>query len=186
MISERITQKNGWTLKVSFRNAGTRSEGQHGELSQNGRSLIPDHEGQELDTPLGRMKYHLHPENANLPFAITGWNYANPKLVRPSWFRPPPEPTPVEWEALSQIIRSLRAFNELFYAIDRGFEKEGKADMQRERAKIIEATAVLRDEIKEHLPLLTTAVAAQKDLSVRYHHYLNELLYQYPLLEKQK
>ena len=129
------------------------------------------------------MKYHLYPKNADFPFVITGWNYADRKRIRPSWFTPPPEPTIAEQEALSQIIRSFRRFNELFHAIDRGFENEAKADMRREQAKIIEAMATLRDEIKEHLPLLATAVTTQKDLSVKYHNYLNELIHKYPLLE---
>ncbi|WP_420629174.1 hypothetical protein [Candidatus Leptofilum sp.] len=184
MNSERQFEEENWILHISYANAGTRSEGQHGDLRHNGRSLQPTHEGQELDTPLGRLKYYLYPDKADFPFAITGWNYANNKLIRPSTFTPPPELMSVEQEALVQIVRSFRNFNELFYAIDRGFEKEGKADLQREKGRIIEATAVLREEIKARLPLLTAAIAAQKDLSNRHHHYLNELTYQFPFLEQ--
>ena len=84
MNSERQFAKDNWILHITYTLAGTRSEGQHGELSHNGRSQQPTHEGQELDTPLGRMKYYLHPDNATLPFEITGWNFADHSLIRPS------------------------------------------------------------------------------------------------------
>ncbi|GJM42661.1 MAG: hypothetical protein DHS20C20_29430 [Ardenticatenaceae bacterium] len=170
-------------MHITYANAGTRSEGQHGELSHNGRSIQPTHEGQERDTPLGRLKYYLHPDKATLPFAITGWNFANRKRIRPSTFTYPVL-TPTEQDALHQIARSFRNFNELFHAIDRGFEKEGNADLQREKKRIIEATAVLSEETKARLPLLTAAITAQTDLSNRYHHYLNELMYQFSFLEQ--
>jgi hypothetical protein len=70
----KIISKGGWHLVIAYRAKGTKSEGQEGKLYR-GLIPIPGAEGQELDTPLGKMKYYGD-KYVHL-WDPTGWNYAD-------------------------------------------------------------------------------------------------------------
>jgi len=70
----KLIGKDGWYLVITYRAKGTRSEGQDGKLYR-GLVPIPGVSGQELDTPLGKMKYYGE-KGVNL-WDPTGWNYAD-------------------------------------------------------------------------------------------------------------
>ena len=83
---DRILERDGWELRLWYRNRGTRSEGQHGILSFAGREIPPAPLGTERETALGRMKYYEE-EPGGMPWAKTGWNFADEAKILPSWAR---------------------------------------------------------------------------------------------------
>ena len=78
----RLISKDGWHLVIEYRHKGTRSEGQHGRL-YHGDQEITGREGDEIDTPLGRMKHYG--DKAVPPWKETGWNYADESKIKYSW-----------------------------------------------------------------------------------------------------
>ena len=75
----RLISKDGWHLVIEYRLKGTRSEGQHGRL-YHGDQEITGREGDEVDTPLGRMKHYG--EKTDPPWKETGWNYADKTKIK--------------------------------------------------------------------------------------------------------
>ena len=55
----RIYAKGAWKLYIYYRLKGTRSEGQHGVLYQDGQEVKFGQPGITLQTELGEMKYYL-------------------------------------------------------------------------------------------------------------------------------
>ncbi len=69
--------RNGeWELIITFRAIGTRSEGQHGELFQNGSQIIGK-EGQILQTPLGELRHYGSRTIKKHLWEPTGWNFSS-------------------------------------------------------------------------------------------------------------
>lgn len=73
-----------WELRILYRARGTRSEGSHGVLYRNGEIVEPHHLGEFVDTGLGKLKYYAHLEEPHLPWATTGWHFADRSLILPS------------------------------------------------------------------------------------------------------
>jgi len=87
-----VYETNSWKLTVTYLQKGTRSEGQQGVLERDGQKVELDVVGAQLDTPLGTLK-NYGPERPSL-WSISGWNFADRKLVKSSRFvqpRPAPE-----------------------------------------------------------------------------------------------
>ncbi len=75
-----------WRLDIYFRLKGSKSEGQHGILFHNGEIVEPKQVGEAIHTDLGLLKYYCRLEDIEYPFELTGWNYADRKKIRPSYY----------------------------------------------------------------------------------------------------
>ncbi len=78
----RIYAKGAWKLYIYYRLKGTRSEGQHGVLYQDGEEVKFGQPGITLQTELGEMKYYLNPEDMKVLWDTTGWNFADSGLIK--------------------------------------------------------------------------------------------------------
>jgi hypothetical protein len=77
-----IYQAGEWELRISYLYRGTRSEGQQGGLYKGDQEVAPDKEGEELETPFGKLKHYGMQRKQH--WDITGWNFADRAKVKPS------------------------------------------------------------------------------------------------------
>ena len=82
---DKIIKEGSWELRIFYRNKGTRSEGQHGILFYEGNPLEGTVLGEERETDLGLMKYYGPENSKGVPWAPTGWNFADKGTIKPSW-----------------------------------------------------------------------------------------------------
>ncbi len=75
-------QKKGWELNIWYTAKGSRSEGTFGKLYHNGKEVTPKIKNEELQTPLGTLRY----ETSNVPWGSHGWVFTDAnKVPPPSW-----------------------------------------------------------------------------------------------------
>ena len=79
-FGETIASINGWRLVVIYRLKGSRSEGQYGTLFYDGKAREHGRLGELIDTPLGKMRFYG--TVAEVPWATTGWHFADPKKIK--------------------------------------------------------------------------------------------------------
>jgi hypothetical protein len=84
--ADKVLRQEGWELQIWYRAKGTRSEGQHGVLLQNGKEIPPGNVGDEMDTALGKMKYYG--ATPGVLWDPSGWHFADKSLIKPSTFCP--------------------------------------------------------------------------------------------------
>ena len=82
---DKTLKKGSWELQIFYRNKGTRSEGQHGVLLYYDKPVQGTVVGEEKDTELGRMEYYGPENEKQVPWAPTGWNFADKGNIKPSW-----------------------------------------------------------------------------------------------------
>lgn len=82
---DKIIKEGSWELRVFYRNKGTRSERQHGILLYEGKPVEATVVGEKRNTPLGLMKYYGPENSKGVPWAPTGWNFADKRTIKPSW-----------------------------------------------------------------------------------------------------
>jgi len=77
-----IYKKKGWELRIWYTLKGSRSEGIFGKLYHNGKEIPPKIKNEELQTPLGTLRY----ETSNMLWGSHGWIFADAdKVPPPSW-----------------------------------------------------------------------------------------------------
>lgn len=84
--ADKVLRAEGWELQIWYRAKGSRSEGQHGVLFQNGKLIKGATVGEEMDTALGKMKFY-----GDAPAVMwdpSGWHFADKSLIKPSTFCP--------------------------------------------------------------------------------------------------
>lgn len=118
-----VHASGGWALRVQYLHKGTRSEGQDGVLLRDGQAVEPASPGEELDTPLGRLR-HYGSERRNL-WDVTGWNFADKAQVKPS--QSLPASPPVTRAAPDDV--SVAVTNGLDAAIELGVGQKLRAVM---------------------------------------------------------
>ena len=69
-------------LRIDYLNKGTRSEGQAGTLVRAGQPVSPGASGEELDTPVGRLKHYG--DERPQAWSLSGWNFADRKQIKRS------------------------------------------------------------------------------------------------------
>ncbi len=77
-----------WALEITYLNPDTRSEGQQGRLLEAGKPVDAAKIGVSLVTPLGLLKYYG--SERKRPWDVTGWNFADRRLIRRSSDLPRP------------------------------------------------------------------------------------------------
>jgi len=82
LADERIELRKGAILFICYDAKGTRSEGQTGRLFMDGKEVIGKR-NQVLR--FGSIELKCYPSRAKEPWAIKGWNYADPGRIRHSW-----------------------------------------------------------------------------------------------------
>jgi hypothetical protein len=82
----KVLREGGWELQIWYRAKGSRSEGQHGVLLHDGKTIKGVTVGEELDTALGKMKYYG--TAPSVPWNPSGWHFADKGLIKPSTFCP--------------------------------------------------------------------------------------------------
>lgn len=90
---DRVITEGRWELRIWYRQRGSRSEGQHGVLLRDGVPVEAARSGEVRDTSLGKMRYYA-PTDGDMPWAKTGWNFADPDGIPPSWEVEEGEPRP--------------------------------------------------------------------------------------------
>lgn len=70
-------EKDGWKLTVIVMRPGTRSQGHHGELTQNG-TKVHGKKGDTLDTPLGRLVHEGSLDEREYLWSYSGWYLSEP------------------------------------------------------------------------------------------------------------
>ncbi len=73
---DQVLQKDQWVLKVWVTAKGTRSEGHIAHLYHKGKEVCPIKETDELNTPLGKLKYI----NGSTPWDWHGWKVVKKRL----------------------------------------------------------------------------------------------------------
>ncbi len=83
-ISETVcSYKTGeWELQIEYLLKGSRSEGQDGKLLKGSKPVDPKKLGKELETPLGKMKHYGI--DRKVKWAVTGWNFADRRMIKDS------------------------------------------------------------------------------------------------------
>ncbi len=77
-----IYQKEGWELKIWYTAKGSKSEGTFGKLYHKGKELLPEKEGEEIQTPFGK----LHFITSCFLWGVHGWAFVEEeKNPPPSW-----------------------------------------------------------------------------------------------------
>jgi hypothetical protein len=79
---DKVIRAGEWELKIYYRRC-TPIEYQHGVLRRRGRLVRGRCAGQEIDTPLGLLRYYGQEETCFL--TPTGWNFADRRQIRRSW-----------------------------------------------------------------------------------------------------
>jgi hypothetical protein len=72
-------EKDGWKLTVIVMRPGTRSQGYHGVLTQNGTE-VHGRKGDTLDTPLGRVVHEGSLDEREFLWSSSGWYLSEPIL----------------------------------------------------------------------------------------------------------
>lgn len=70
-------EKEGWKLTVIVMLPGTRSQGYHGVLTQNGTE-VHGRKGDTLDTPLGRVVHEGSLDEREFLWSYSGWYLSEP------------------------------------------------------------------------------------------------------------
>ena len=76
---QREFAQGPWRLVLTYRHPGSRSEGTHGELFRNGKSVEGQEPDQTLVTDLGTMQYFGKEGGQLAPWMPTGWHFADPQ-----------------------------------------------------------------------------------------------------------
>lgn len=77
-----LHKKGEWTLKVEYLHKGSRSEGQNGTLLKGGKPVSDKKKGDVLETSLGKLKHYG--TERKVKWGLTGWNFADRRLVKRS------------------------------------------------------------------------------------------------------
>jgi hypothetical protein len=82
---DKVIKQGPWELQIYYRNQGTRSEGQRGVLLYQDIPVKAKEVGEEKKTDLGLMKYYGPENEQKVPWAPSGWNFADKGKMLPSW-----------------------------------------------------------------------------------------------------
>jgi hypothetical protein len=80
---DKIIRSDDWELKIYFRRYGSPIEYQHGVLRHRGRLVRGQTVGDEMDTPLGQLRYYGFEQH--FPVDPTGWHFADRRRICRSW-----------------------------------------------------------------------------------------------------
>ena len=82
--ADKILHAGDWELQIAYLLKGTRSEGLHGVLLNQGQVVSAERHA-VIDTELGAMKYYGEIQERKHHWDISGWNFVDPdKIPRPS------------------------------------------------------------------------------------------------------